>query len=176
VLFRTPLLVSLLLLGMAGVAAADDDADPPKWGEAGAWEIFVDTRYGNRCYATTGSLGAAMLVSLRPDGDLDFVIDHESWRFAEEGKTYRLKFVFGNGTTYEEELEGVALESAVVLRSQMSPAFLSDFMQRTILLVYHQESEIGLVLLLDTHEVVGRLRTCDASASSVISPAGPSVW
>jgi hypothetical protein len=49
----------------------------------------------------------------------------------------------------------------------MSPAFLSDFMQRTILLVYHQESEIALVLLLDTHEAVTQLR---------IGPTGASVW
>ena len=175
-LFRIPLLVTLLLVGTPSGSAAAGDDDKPKWGEAGVWDIFVDTNRGNRCYATSGSLGAAMLISIRPDGDLDFVIGHESWQFAEAGKAYRLKFVFGNETTYEEELEGVALESAVVLGSQMSPAFLSDFMQRTILLVYHEGSLIAPVLLRDTYEVVTQLRTCAASAAGVIGPSGPSVW
>jgi hypothetical protein len=175
-LFRILLLMALSLLGMPIGPAAADDADPPKWGEAGSWEIFVDSNHGNRCYATSGALGVAMLISNRPDGDLDFVIGHDSWQFAKVGETYRLKFVFGNKTTYEEDLEGVALESAVVLGAPMSAAFLSDFMQRTILLVYHQESEIALVLLLDTYEAVTQLRICDASAAGVTGPTGPSVW
>jgi hypothetical protein len=49
-------------------------------------------------------------------------------------------------------------------------------MQRTILLVYHQESEIALVLLLDTYEAVTRLRSCDASASGLIGPSDRSLW
>jgi hypothetical protein len=95
------------------------------------WDIFVDPDYGNTCYATSGSFGTAMLISVRSDGSLDFVIGHDSWQFAEAGQTYRLKFIFGNDTTYEHELEGVALDSAVVLGSRMSAAFLSDFMERT---------------------------------------------
>jgi hypothetical protein len=168
-------MIALLSGMLSGPAAANDD-DKPKWGEAGVWDIFVDTNYGNRCFATTGSLGAAMLISVRPDGDLDFVIGHDSWQFAQAGQTYRLKFVFANETTYEEELEGVALESAVVLGGQMSAAFLSDFMQRTILLVYHQDSLIAPVSLRDTYEVVTRLRSCDASTRGMMDPSNPSVW
>ena len=38
-----------------------------------------------------------------------------SWQFVEAGKTYRMKFVFGNGRAYEEELEAVAMGSEIVL-------------------------------------------------------------
>ena len=52
-----------------------------------------------------------MLVAVLPDGGLFFRIAGDSWHFAEAGETYLLKFVFGNDSTYEEELEGVAMES-----------------------------------------------------------------
>lgn len=35
-----------------------------------------------------------MLISVRFDGRLDFVIAHDSWQFAEAAQIYRLKFVF----------------------------------------------------------------------------------
>jgi hypothetical protein len=71
-LLRILLLGALSLLGMPIGPAVADDADPPKWGEAGSWDIFVDPNHGNRCYATSGALGVAMLISIRPDGDLDW--------------------------------------------------------------------------------------------------------
>ena len=176
-LFRTLLLVSALLLGMPTCPAAADDSDRPKWGAGGSWDIYVDPKFGNACYAVRTFLGGtAMLVSVRPDGGLDFVIGHDSWQFAETGKTYRLKFVFGNEKTYEEELEAVALSSAVVLtKPRMSATFLSDFMEKTSLLVYHQGSLIASVLLLDTYEAVTQLRTCDASAPGMIDHSDPSL-
>jgi hypothetical protein len=175
-LFRTLLLVSALLLGPPTGPAAADDSDRPKWGAGGSWDIYVDPNAGNACYAVRTFLGGtAMLISVRPDGGLDFVIGHDSWQFAETGETYRLKFVFGNDKTYEEELEAVALSSAVVLANRMSAAFLSDFMETTSLLVYHQGSLIAPVLLLDTYEAVTQLRTCDASAPGMIDPSDPSL-
>ena len=54
-----------------------------------------------------------------------------SWQFVEEGKTCRMKFVFGNGRTYEEELKAADVGSEIVLvKPRMSAPFLSDFMRR----------------------------------------------
>ena len=138
-LFRTLLLMPLVLLGIVARPAAAENRDKPKWGEGGSWGIYVDINAGNVCYAVRGFPGGtAMLISVRSDGGLGFAIASDSWHFAEAGETYRLKFVFGNSTTYKEELEAVAMDSAVALStSGMSAAFLSDFMEKTSLLVYH---------------------------------------
>lgn len=175
-LFRTLLLMAVFLLGALTGPAAADDGDRPKWGEAGSWEIYVDPRFGNACYAVASLFhGVVMLISVRPDGGLHFVIAHDRLQFAEVGQTYRLKFVFANDATYEEEMEAVALPAAVVLANWMSAAFLSDFMERTIMLVYYRGSLIAPVLLLDTHEAVTRLRICDASAPGTIDPSDPAL-
>ena len=99
-----------------------------------------------------------------------------SWRFVEAGKTYRLKFVFGNGRTYEEELEAVAMGSAIALvNARMSAAFVSDFMEKTSLLVYHRGSLVAPLVLLDTYDAVTQLRTCNASAPGAQDSSDPSL-
>lgn len=165
-----------IAVGTPSGPAAAEDGDRPKWWEGGLWDIYIDRNFGNACYAVRSFLGGiATLMSVRPDGGLDFVIGRDSWQFAEPGKTFLLKFVFGNGATYEEELEAVAAGPEVVLSSRMSAAFLSDFMEKTSLLVYYQGSLIAPMLLLDTYEAVTQLRTCDASAPGMIDPRDPSL-
>jgi hypothetical protein len=175
--FKTLSLMIVLLLGIVAGPAAAETADKPKWGESGSWSIYVDINAGNVCYAVRGFRGGiAMLVAVRSDGGLDLAIASDSWHFAEAGETYRLKFVFGNNTTYEEELEAVALDSAVALSaSGMSAAFLSDFMEKTSLDVYHQGSLIAPVLLLDTYDAVTQLRTCSASVAGAPDFSDPSL-
>ena len=117
-----------------------------------------------------------MRIAVRPDGGLHFAIARSSWQFAEVGKTYRIKFVFGNDKTYEEEFEAVAGGSVVVLvNPRMSAAFLSDFMEKTSLLVYHRGSLIAPVVLLDTYDAVTQLRTCDASVAGMPDSSDPSL-
>lgn len=166
-LFRTSLLMIVLLLGIVAGPAAAENRDKPKWGEGGSWGIYVDKNAGNVCYAVRSFRGGiGMLIAVRSDGGFTFAIARDSWHFAEAGETYRLKFVFGSDTTYEEELEGVAMESAVALAtSGMSAAFLSDFIKKTSLRIYHRDALIAPVLLLDTYDAVTQLRTCNASVA-----------
>ena len=176
-LFRTLLLMTVLLLGIVAGPAAAENRDKPKWGEGGSWGIYVDTNAGNVCYAVRGFPGGtAMLISVGSDGGLDFSIARDSWHFAEPGKGYRLKFVFGNDTTYEEEMEAVTIDAAVALfKSGMSAAFLSDFIKKTSLRVYHQRSLIASVLLLDAYDAVAQLRTCSASVAGKADFSDPSL-
>ena len=176
-LFRTLLLMTVLLLGIVAGPAAAENRDKPKWGEGGSWEIYVDINAGNVCYAVRGFPGGtAMLIFVGSDGGLDFVIARDSWHFAEPGKGYRLKFVFGNDTTYEEVLKAVAIDSAVALsKAEMSAAFLSDFMEKTSLLVYYQGSLIAAMVLSDTYDAVTQLRTCDASVAGLPDYSDPSL-
>jgi hypothetical protein len=176
-LFRTLFSMIVLLTGIVAGPAAAENRDKPKWGEGGSWGIYVDTNADNVCYAVRGFRGGiGMLFAVQPDGGLTFAIARDGWRFAEAGKTYRLKFVFGNDTTYEEELEGVAMESVVALAtSGMSAAFLSDFMETTSLLVYHEGSLIAPVLLTDTYGAVAQLRTCNASVAGGPDFSDPSL-
>ena len=62
----------------------------------------------------------------------------------------------------------------VLAKSGMSAAFLSSFMETTILHVYYQGSLIAPVLLLDTYEAVTQLRICD-SGPGAIDPSDPSL-
>jgi|EndMetStandDraft_4_1072995.scaffolds.fasta_scaffold260884_2 hypothetical protein len=174
---RTLLAMVALLLGVMAVPVAAGDHKLPKWGEGAVWEIYVDPVPENGCYATRFFLsGAAMRIALRPDGDLHLAMGRSDWQFAEPGKTYRMKFVFGNGKTYEEDFDAVAVGSVTVLvRPTMSAAFVSDFMEKTSLVIYHRDSRVATVLLLDTYEAVTQLRTCNASRSGAVDPSDPSL-
>lgn len=176
-LFRHLLLTIVSLLGIVAGPALAENRDKPKWGEGGSWDIHVDTNAGNVCYAVRGFRGGiGMLIAVLPDGGLFFRIAGDSWHFAEAGEAYLLTFVFGNDSTYEEELVGVAMESAVALStSSMSAAFLTDFMETTSLLVYHQGSLIAPVLLLDTYDAVTQLRTCNSSVAGAPDFSDPSL-
>lgn len=172
-LFRTLLPMTVMLLGATGPASAGD-GDRARWGKGSSWDVHVDPDADNPCYAVRGFFGGtAMLISVRADG-LAFAIGRDGWRFAEAGKAYRLKFVFGNDSAYEEEFEAVAMGSGVALwKSRMSAAFLSDFSEKTNLRVYHQGSLIASVLLLDADQAVAHLATCNASLPGMIDPSNP---
>ena len=117
-----------------------------------------------------------MLIAVRGDGGFTFAIARDSWHFARPGETHRLKFVFGNDTTYEAELEAVAMNSAVAFAmSGMSDAFLADFMKKTSLRGYRERSLIASVLLLDTHRAVTQVRTCNASVAGGPDCSDPSL-
>jgi hypothetical protein len=173
---RTLLLTAALLIGVAAAPAAAEGRAPEKWGEGGLWEIYAGPVAGNGCYATRLFFsGAMMRVAVRPDGGLHLMMARGSWQFAEVGKTYRLKFVFGNGRAYEEELEAVAAGSMTVLvNPRMSAAFVSDFMERTSLLVYHRGSLIAPLVLLDTYDAITQLKTCNASVAGTLDFSDPS--
>lgn len=172
-LFRTLLLMTVWLFGVIGPAAAGD-RDRSRWGKGGSWDIHVDPDADNPCYAVRGFFGGtAMLISVRSDG-LAFAIGRDGWRFAEAGKAYRLKFMFGNDAAYEEEFEAVAMGSGVALwKSRMSAAFLSDLREKTNLRVYHQGSLIASVLLLDADQALTHLRACNAAIPGMIDPTNP---
>ncbi len=173
---RTLSLAAALLLGAAAVPATAEGRGLEKWGQGGLWDIYVEPGEGNGCYATRLFLsGTVMRIAVRSDGGLHFAIARGSWQFAEVGKTYLMKFVFGNGRTYEEELEAVAVGSVTVLvMPRMSAAFLSDFREKTSLLVYHRGSLVAPVVLLDTYDAVTQLRTCNASVAGMPDPSDPS--
>lgn len=74
-LFRTLLLMTVLLLGATGPAAAGD-SDRPRWGKGGSWDVHVDP-VDNPCYAVRGFFGGtAILISVRSDG-LAFAIGRD---------------------------------------------------------------------------------------------------
>ena len=84
--------------------------------------------------------------------------------------------MFGNDTTYEEEMEALTIDGAVALfKAGMSAGFLSDFMKKTSLRVYHQRSLIASVLLLDASAAVAKLRTCNASVAGLPDYSDPSI-
>jgi len=174
---RTWLATAAVLLGASAAPATAEGRGPEKWGQGGLWDIYAEPGEGNGCYATRLFLsGTVMRIAVRSDGGLHFAIARGSWQFAEVGKTYRMKFVFGNGRTYEEELEAVAVGSVTVLvKPRMSAAFLSDFTEKTSLLVQYRGSLIVPVLLLDTYDAVTLLRTCNASVAGMPDPSDPSL-
>jgi hypothetical protein len=57
----------------------------------------------------------------------------------------------------------------------MTAAFLTDFMEKTSLLVYHRDSLIASVLLVDTYNAVTQLKTCNASVAGTTDYSDPSL-
>ena len=169
-------IMSLMAGLLLAAPAAAEGRGPAMWGEGGLWEIYAPPGR-NGCFATQLFLsGTVMRIGVRADGGLDLLMARSSWRFAEAGKTYRLKFVFGNGRTYEEELEAVAMGSTIALvNARMSAAFVADFMEKTSLLVYHRGSLVAPLVLLDTYDAVTQLRTCNASAPGAQDSSDPSL-
>ena len=125
-------IMSLMAGLLLAAPAAAEGRGPAMWGEGGLWEIYAPPGRSD-CFATRLFLsGTVMRIGVRADGGLDLLMARSSWRFAEAGKTYRLKFVFGNGRTYEEDLEAVATGSTIALvNARMSAAFVADFMEKT---------------------------------------------
>jgi hypothetical protein len=163
------LMVAALLLGVAATPATAERRSPGKRGHGGLRDIHVEPGVGN------GS-GTVMRIAVRPDGGLYVAIAGSSWQFVEEGKTYRMKFVFGNGRAYEEELKAADVGSEIVLvRPRMSAAFLPDFMEKTSLRVHCRDSLIEPVLLSDTYDAVTQLRTCNASIAGAPGFSDPSL-
>ena len=71
---------------------------------------------------------------------------------------------------------GFAAGLAVALsKAEMSAAFLSDFMEKTSLLVYYQGSLIAAMVLSDTYDAVTQLRTCNASVAGLPDYSDPSL-
>jgi hypothetical protein len=101
------LMMAALLLGVAATPATAERRGPGKRGQAGLQDIDIEPGVGN------GSR-TVMRIAVRPDGGL-YVAVAGSWQFVEEGKSYRMKFVFGNGRVYEEELKTAAVGSEIVL-------------------------------------------------------------
>ena len=176
-LARTLLAMAALLLSVLTSPAAIGNQKPPKWGEAGVWEIYVDPAPENGCYATRFFLsGTAMRIGLRPDGGLHLAMGRSSWQFVEAGKTYRMKFEFGNGRTYEEDFDAVAVGSVTILVAPaMSAAFLSDFMEKTSLRIYYRGTTVAIVLLLDIDEAIAQLTACNASRPGALDASDPSL-
>lgn len=170
-------IVSLMTALLAAAPAAAEGRRAAMWGEAGLWEIYADPLGRNGCFAARLFLsGAVMRIRVRADGGLELLIARGSWQFANAGKTYRLKFVFGNGRAYEEELEAVAMGSTIALvKPRMSAAFMADFMEKTSLLVYHRGSLVAPLVLLDTDDAITQLRTCNASAPGARDLSDPSM-
>ncbi len=170
------LMVTALLLGVAAVPATVERRSPGKRGQGGRRDPYVEPGGGNGCCATREFPSETMMrIAVRPDGGLYLAVTGRSWQFVAEGKTCRMKFVFGNGGTYEEELEAAAVGSEIVLvKPRMSAAFLADFMEKTSLVVHHRASLIAPVSLSDTYDAVSQLGTCNASVAGMPDPSDPS--
>jgi hypothetical protein len=99
----------------AAPALSRNDGMPP-YAQVGSWQVRVDPAVSNGCFASqcsadgTGS-GWASIRS----GTTSTSSSATAWTSLEEGKTYRLRFVFDQAKAYDSDLDAGPLGDWVAL-------------------------------------------------------------
>ncbi len=86
------------------------------------------------CFASQYSAdGTGIRLGIDPERhNLYLILGNPAWTSLEEGKTYRLRFVFDQAKAYDSDLEAGPLGDWVVLaRSGLGTDFVTDFVEST---------------------------------------------
>jgi hypothetical protein len=167
-------LLALLACSSAAPVAAQETAH---WGQVGGWEIRVDRTVGNGCFAyQVYERGTIVRIGLDMNrNQVYFFFGNVEWKSIEEGKVYRVHFVFDQSSPYDGEMQGQRLGNSVFLSHRnVSEQFVTDFMQRNSLQLYYQGALIANVSLRNTYAAVGEVANCQMELNNVGGRTAPS--
>jgi len=170
-MFARLCLLSILSMGAVVAPAAAKDNAAPAWGQVGGWNIRVDPTFGNGCFATQSyEDGTGIRLGIDANSQsLYIMLANPAWKSLEAGKTYPVRFVFDQASTYDSELAGGPWGDTVVLgRVGLSADFVRDFMERTGLRVYYRGAPIAQLSLRNTYAALAEVAKCQAE----MRPAG----
>ena len=92
---------------------------------------------------------------------LYLILGNPAWTSLEEGKTYRLRFVFDRARTYDSDLEAGPLGDWVVLgRSGLGTDFVTDFVASTGLRIDYRGAPIARLSLRDARAALTEMTRC----------------
>jgi hypothetical protein len=165
--------VRLCLLGILSTVAVagpamSKDSRTAGWGQVGGWEVRVDPTFGNGCFATRHyEDGTAIRVGIDVHrNSLYILLANRVWKSLEDGKTYPVRFVFDQLSTYDGDMAAVAWGDMVVLgRSGVSVEFMTEFLERSGVRVYHGDA-IAELSLLNARDALREVAMCQKEVSA----------
>ena len=131
-----------LLLCLAPLCATAQDLE--YWGEAGGWDVMVDTTLGNGCLIQAEyEDGSVIRIGFdRIDGGGYLTAFDDTWGDIEEGAVYPVQIDL-DGQEYEGEAQGIYLggtPGADIIFND--PDFLWDIAAKHTLTLYNENGEV----------------------------------
>jgi hypothetical protein len=106
-MFARLCLLSILSMAAFAAPAFSWNDGMPAHAQVGGWQVRVDPAVGNGCFASQYyEDGTGIKLGIDPERhNLYLILGNLAWTSLEEGKTYRLRFVFDQAKAYDGDLE-----------------------------------------------------------------------
>src|SRR5260370_16835148 len=126
-MFARLCLLSLLSMAAFVAPALGKDNAAPAYAQVGGWQVRVDPAVGNGCFASQyyeDGTGIRLGIDANRQ-NFYLILGNPVWTSLEDGKTYKLRFMFDQAKTYDSDLEPFILANMVMLcRSALSTDFV----------------------------------------------------
>lgn len=162
-MFARLCLLSILSMGAFAAPAFSRNDGMPTYAEVGGWQVRVDPGIGNGCFVSQYAAdGTGIRLGIDPERhSLYLILGNPAWTSLEEGKTYRLRFVFDRARTYDSDLEAGPLGDWVVLgRSGLGTDFVTDFVASTGVRIDYCGTPIARLSLRDARAALTEMTRC----------------
>ena len=168
-MFARLCLLSILSMGAFAAPAFSWNDGMPAYAQVGGWQVRVDPAAGNGCFASQYyEDGTGIKLGIDPERhNLYLILGNLAWTSLEEGKTYRLRFVFDQAKAYDSDLEAGALGDWVVLgRSGLGTDFMTDFAESTGVRIDYRGAPIAHLSLRNARAALTEMTKCQKKMES----------
>ena len=168
-MFARLCLLSVLSMGAFAAPTFSWNDGMPAYAQVGGWQVRVDPAVGNGCFASQyHEDGTGIRLGIDPERhNLYLVLGNPAWASLEEGKTYRLRFMFDQAKAYDSDLEAGALGDWVVLaRSGLGTDFVTDFVESTGVRIDYRGVPIAHLSLRNARAALTEMTKCQKEMES----------
>ena len=168
-MFARLCLLSILSMGAFAAPAFSRNDGMPAYAQVGGWQVRVDPAVGNGCFASQYSAdGTGIRLGIDPERhNLYLILGNPAWTSLEEGKTYRLRFVFDQAKAYDGDLEAGPLGDWVVLgRSGLGTDFVTDFVESAGVRIDYRGAPIAHLSLRNARAALTEMTKCQKEMES----------
>jgi hypothetical protein len=176
-MFARLCLLSILSMGAFAAPAFSRNDGAPAYAEVGGWQVRVDPGMGNGCFVSQYAAdGTGIRLGIDPERHtLYLMVGNPAWTSLEEGKVYRLRFVFDQTWTYDSDLEADPLGDWVVLgRSGLGTDFVTDFVESTGLRIDYRGMPIAHLSLRNARAALTEMTRCQQALDRAGGSSGNS--
>lgn len=137
------------------------------WGEAGDWDVMVDSSLGNGCLIQSAFTdGSVVRIGLDMTAGAGYLTAfNQNWGAIEVGETYPITFDV-DGSVYEGEAKGIWLNDVPGADIYFdSEDFMFDLAAKQTLTLFHDEAEVMSIDLTGTMLGLEEVLTCQDAQS-----------
>lgn len=145
----------------------------PKYSEAGAWTIAIDTTLGSGCFLYAEfEAGSLFRIGVdRTNTSLYALWGDEKWQSIEYGKQYPVEVYFGDETAWTGNAEGFSFDPPenqpflrLTIGEEAIELFMMEFMQEHNVRLHYENRQILNLSLKDSFQAGMQLLECQESA------------